>query len=1026
MSSKRREFLKGIAAAGGLAALPGLAHSADGVTVLPGTRGKKTRDPVTGNAPGPEFVIDLKSGKLTPNPNQQVSFTMCLGCYTMCGVRVRTEKASGRVLRVAGNPYHPLSADPHLPYETPLAAAFTSLTRYGESGLSGRSTACGRGNAMLEQVTSPYRVLTPLKRVGPRNAGKWVPISFEQLLEEVVEGGNLFGEGHVDGLRAIHDLKTPLDPANPEYGPKANQLAVFNAVGDGRDGIIKRFTFDAFGTRNYGAHGSYCGLAMRVGSGAVMGDFAKNAHGKPDFSNCEFAIFIGSSPGNSGNPFKRQGRLVATARTAGKLEYVVIDPTLNNSSNAAVADRDRWIPITPGSDGAFAMAMIRWIIENQRYDAKFLSQPGPKAAEAAGEANWCNATHLVVVQEGHPQEGHFLRAADIGLAPAKDAAEALYVVIDGATGKPRSHLEPAAAALFYDGAVDTPNGPVKVKTSLQLLKEQAFRHTLDEYSGACGIPLETIQRLAREFTSHGKKAAVDAHGGMMASNGFYNAFAVLTLNTLIGNYNWKGGMSPGGGAFPSVAAGPRYNLVDFPGKVKPQGVFLCRSRFPYEKTSEFKRRKAAGENPYPAKAPWYPFSPPLLTEYFTSHFNGYPYKLKAIVSFMANPIYGHAGLKRAIHDKLKDPRELPLFVAVDAFINETSAYADYIVPDSVMYESWGWAKPWNGYLTKASTARWPVIEPAQAKTADGQSITMELFLIEVAKKLKLPGFGANAIAAADGSLHPLDRPEDFYLRAAANVAFAGKPVPDANDEEVALAGVTRIMPDVKKVLKPEEVRKVAYVYSRGGRFENASDAYQGERLKNGYKKPLCIYNETVGTARNSMTGRRYSGTASYMPTVFADGTPVEKVYPKSEWPFLLTPFKSSLQNSFSIGALRLRQVRPDNPVGINSADAARIGIHSGDKVRITTPGGSLVAVAQVLDGIAPGAVSIEHGYGHTELGARAHDIGGQPQPASGNGVGVNLNDLGLSDPRREGLSTLGDWAIGSAVRTALPARVEKV
>ncbi|MDF1541322.1 MAG: heavy metal translocating P-type ATPase, partial [Candidatus Thorarchaeota archaeon] len=43
----------------------------------------------------------------------------------------------------------------------------------------------------------------------------------------------------------------------------------------------------------------------------------------------------------------------------------------------------------------------------------------------------------------------------------------------------------------------------------------------------------------------------------------------------------------------------------------------------------------------------------------------------------------------AIADKLKDPKRLGLYVAVDGFINETNRYADYIVPDSVMYEVWG-------------------------------------------------------------------------------------------------------------------------------------------------------------------------------------------------------------------------------------------------------------------------------------------------------------------------------------------------
>ncbi|WP_163464243.1 hypothetical protein, partial [Escherichia coli] len=100
------------------------------------------------------------------------------------------------------------------------------------------------------------RILEPMKRVGKRGEGKWERISFEQLIKEVVEGGDLFGEGHVDGLRAIRDLETPLDPSQPKLGPKDNLLLVTHACDDGRDGFIRRFAQNAFGSKNFGAHGS--------------------------------------------------------------------------------------------------------------------------------------------------------------------------------------------------------------------------------------------------------------------------------------------------------------------------------------------------------------------------------------------------------------------------------------------------------------------------------------------------------------------------------------------------------------------------------------------------------------------------------------------------------------------------------------------------------------------------------------------------------------------------------------------------
>jgi tetrathionate reductase subunit A len=203
---------------------------------------------------------------------------------------------------------------------------------------------------MLEIQNSPYRITQPLKRVGKRGEGKWEPISYEQLISEITEGGDLFGEGEVEGLRSIRDIKTPLDPNNPEYGPKANQLLVTNAGNEGRDDILKRFAFNSYGTRNFGHHGSYCSYAFRAGSGAIMNDLDKFSHLKPDFNNAEFILFIGMSPAQAGNPFKRQARQLAEARTNGKLSYTIVTPSLPaGSSSLAAGDRNNWLPIKPGA-----------------------------------------------------------------------------------------------------------------------------------------------------------------------------------------------------------------------------------------------------------------------------------------------------------------------------------------------------------------------------------------------------------------------------------------------------------------------------------------------------------------------------------------------------------------------------------------------------------------------------------------------------------------------------------------------------
>ena len=326
--ARRKLMLRGGVVAGGMAAFA----AGYGETVVKavkglaqGTAGAPTAHAVRGNSLTPEFRIDPVSGVLSAQPGQTVSPSSCLGCWTQCGVRLRVDVKENRILRVAGNPYHPLATTRPAAMETPVREVYAQLG--GDNGLEGRATSCARGSAMLEQLHSPYRVLQPLKRVGPRGAGKWQTISFEQLVQEVCEGGDLFGEGHVDGLRAIYDRETPLDPANPEYGAKVNQFLFTDASNEGRTPLIQRFAGQSFGTVNFGNHGSYCGQSFRVGAGAALGDLKGMPHGKPDWDNALRPVHRrGAGPGN---PFQRQARQLAEARTRPQEEgfqYVVVSP----------------------------------------------------------------------------------------------------------------------------------------------------------------------------------------------------------------------------------------------------------------------------------------------------------------------------------------------------------------------------------------------------------------------------------------------------------------------------------------------------------------------------------------------------------------------------------------------------------------------------------------------------------------------------------------------------------------------------
>lgn len=1016
----RRQWLKVGLAVGGMATFAlsyrDVAKRAiDGL--INGTSGKITRDHIVGNALIPEANAHPRWQQ---NTQQTIAMTQCFGCWTQCGVRVRVDQQTNRVLRIAGNPYHPLSHEHHIDASVPFSTAMAQLA--GENGLDARSTACARGATQLEGLYSPLRILEPMKRVGKRGEGKWQRISFEQLINEVVEGGDLFGEGHVDGLRAIHAPSTPIDPQHPGFGPKSNQLLVTNTSDDGRDTFLRRFALNSFGSKNFGAHGSYCGLAYRAGSGALMGDLDKNTHVKPDWDNVEFALFMGTSPAQSGNPFKRQARQLSSARLRDDFSYVVVAPALPLTTVLA-DDHGHWLPVIPGSDSALAMAMIRWIIENQRYNADYLALPGAKAMQHAEEKSWTNATHLVIADDLPGLAGQHLTRSHLDPSATSDP-----LVVNE-----HNELVPASdclrAALFVARQVTLADGrSVTVKSSFQCLKESAEKMTLAQYSEQCGVAEDKIIALADAFTRHGRKAAVVTHGGMMAGNGFYNAWAVMMLNALIGNLSLEGGVFVGGGKFNGATDGPRYNMASFPGKVKPKGLSIARSKTAYESSEEYRDKVAAGRSPFPANAPWYPFVAGQLTELLSSALEGYPYPLKAWISNMTNPLYGIPGLRAVAEEKLKDPARLPLFIAIDAYMNETTALADYIVPDTHNFESWGFSAPWAGVASKATTARWPIVTAATATTADGQPVSMEAFCIAVAKQLNLPGFGDNAISDSAGNHYPLNRAEDYYLRVAANIAFMGKaPVAEAVTEDIELTGVRRIMPVIQQTLKAEEVRRVAFIYSRGGRFASDKSGRAENRIGNAWEKPLQIWNAEVAAHRHAITGERYSGCPAWYPARLSDGRSVDELFPLAQWPLKLISFKSNTMASASAVIPRLHHVKPVNLVALNPQDGRRFGLSHGDTVRITTPGGQVEAQISLLHGVMPGVIAIEHGYGHREMGGAQHTLDGEPLPFDAKvKSGINLNDLGFADPTRKVSNTWLDWVSGAAVRQGLPARIERL
>lgn len=676
------------------------------------------------------------------------------------------------------------------------------------------------------------------------------------------------------------------------------------------------------------------------------------------------------------------------------------------------------------------MAMLQWIIENNRYNNDYVSSPNFEAAKANGFNSYTNATYLVIEDKEHPNYRKLVRAEDIGLPTSE---ENQYLVIDKATGKPVLFTDTQVGELFFDGHIEGKDGKkLKVKTSFLKLKESAFQYDMEKYSKDCGIPVETIIELAKEFTSHGTKVAIQTLGSTRTTNGSVATWAYFVLSAMVGSFGKRGGMNNGAPSYKDVADGPRYDLKTVSGKPSSSGIPISRAYTPYESTPEYREKVAKGQNPYPATAPWFPLGDyPADNQAIFSIINKYPYSPKIVLSWMANPLVAVPGASRKdVIEKFKDPENIPLLISLDAYMGETSAISDYIIPDFTPYESWGVKKANSGaYVSKSSQISWPVVKPKTAKIDEKRYSCFENYVIDVSKKLNLPGFGENAISDTDGKLYPLNSVDDFYLRAIANIAYDEEVVPTISKEEIEMQNLENEINDWKKVLSEEEAKKVAYVISRGGRINSYEDGFEGDNHKFTTGEIVNFYMEKIATSKNSYDGEYYDGVIGWYPEKFADGTLLTDKYPEEKWPFKLGSHKAKFRSSLLANSPLLRELGPTNFIELNTLDAQKYGFKDGDKVKIISATGSeATGTLQVRAGVARGTIGLDFGYGHWEYGSRDFIVDGKKIKGNKSiATGISQNSLSLIDPTiTSGFYSHSEASTGAPNTSGGAFRLEKI
>jgi anaerobic selenocysteine-containing dehydrogenase len=972
-------------------------------------------------------------------------YTACLQCNTGCGIVCKLQ--DGVITKIDGNPYNPWTMLPHLPYAT-----------HPDDAAPVDGSICPKGQAGLQTAYDPYRIRKVLKRAGKRGENKWITVSFEQAIKEICEGGKLFSQvpgeeqREVEGLAkimALRDAKVAkamagdvkaildekdkdkkkglvevfktkhsenqdklIDPNHPDLGPRNNQIVVaWGRLKGGRGEIYRRFA-DGMGTANAHGHTTVCQGSLyftckAISEQYVEGKFTdgKKFYWQADTENSRFIFFVGANlfEANYGPP-NRAVRLTGNL-VNGKTKIAVADPRFSKLASKSW----KWLPIKPGTDAALASGMIRWIIDNKRFDAKFLSCANKSAAQEAGENSWCNATWLVEIKDGKP--GNLVRAADAGLAQPetrktkddKEYQEKLFLVM--ANGQPvafdpNDTKTPVVGDLFVDTKL--PNG-AEVKSGLQVLFDAVQKHTLKEWADMSGVKEPDMIAVARELTSHGKKAAVDIHRGpAQHTNGFYNVLSWMTINMLLGNFDAKGGMIVAS-TYDYMGKGKLYDLAANPGKVTSFGINSIRYGLDYEKTTIF--------SGYPAKRNWYPLSSDIYEEIIPSIGDAYPYPVKVLFMYMGAPTYSLPAGNTNIAI-LCDTTKLPLFVANDILVGTTSMYADYIFPDLSYLERWEFQGSHPCVPNKVQPVRQPAMAPIPDDcTVYGHKMPMsfESMILAIAEKLKLPGFGDDAFGKGLDFKHA----DDFYLRALANLAFGEKSdgsgaLPDADEREMKIFRESRrnLPPTVfdearwKKLVGDANWTKVVYVLNRGGRFEDWAKGYKGDRVAHPYGALLNLYQEKTASTIHSGTGKKHAGYATYVPIQDFHGNQPDELRKGHELA-LITHRSITQCKSRTIADPWLTPLMPDNAILVNPEDAKRLGLKDGDTVKVvsaTNPSGEwdlgagkkkpMIGKVALTQTMRPGVTSFALGFGHWATGASditvdGHLIKGETRRAAG-------------------------------------------
>ena len=488
-----------------------------------------------------------------------------------------------------------------------------------------------------------------------------------------------------------------------------------------------------------------------------------------------------------------------------------------------------------------------------------------------------------------------------------------------------------------------------------------------ELAERCGIDEDTIRSTARRIAAATSVAVYEDLGVEMAPNSTLVSYLQRVLWVLVGAYGVPGGMSAHSAIAPLFSYGASGNEPTDPvtGGVIVSGLVPC-------------------------------------NEIADGILSDHPERVRAMFVESANPVHSLAD-----SDKFRRAmRSCDMTVVIDVAMTETALEADYVLPAASQYEKaeatfFSMAFPDNWFCLRA-----PILDPLPGTLPEPEihaRLLRELGTLDDVdlESLRAAAEQGESVFAEAFMAAAMSNPVVAEVGAIVLHETLGRTLPDG----MAGAAVLWFSAQQAALRYPEAVRAAGF-------------AGDGAELGNDLWRSILHERDGVVFTRHDHADswsllktpdQKIDLAIPEMLAEVATLTAEMPTYTSDEFPFVLS---AGERRSFTANTIRRdpawRNRDAEGALRLHPADAANVGVGDGDRIRVTTPGGTAVAVAEVNDTMMQGHIALPNG-----LGLAYAPAGGDTEV-----TGVAPNEL-----------TTTDWCdpvVGTPWHNHVPARLEAV